>query len=159
MLALATEKNVEVLLDHTLKEIKYNNIRDYHRVAELIFEDNHGNTVVKPYNYAGVYPDCRVPKTIAESSFVDPDSKLITLDKYTLKHTKYGNVYALGECTDLPTINNVMSSFSQTAVLVKNILDEKKNVPPSASYDGTTATPMFLGAGKAIVPGFKYGWE
>lgn len=97
------------MLGHTLKEIKYNDVRDAHRVAELIFVDKHGNTVVKPYNYAAVYPDCKVPKALAESALVDPQSKLVTLDKYTLKHTKFENVYAIGECTDLPTINNALA--------------------------------------------------
>jgi sulfide:quinone oxidoreductase len=94
-----------------LKDIKYNSVNDAHRVAELVFEDNHGNTVVKPYNYAAVYPDCRIPKALAESSLVDPTSKLVTLDKYTLKHTKFENVYAIGECTDLPTVSNALAQF------------------------------------------------
>jgi hypothetical protein len=38
-------------------------------------------------------------------------------------------------------------------------LAAKKNLPLPASYDGLTALPIFLGAGKLIVPGYKYGWE
>lgn len=50
---------------------------------------------------------------IAESGLADAAGYL-DLDKYTLRHKKYRNVWGLGDCTNLPNSKTAAAAFSQT---------------------------------------------
>ena len=126
LLEMAEKRGIEILTGHSLKEIAYNSKDDPHRVSELIFEDKYGQTHTLPYDYLAAYPPCKVPETLANSPLVDESSGLIPVDKQTLQHRKYDNVFGLGECTDLPTVNNTISAMNQSHVLSQNVSDKIK---------------------------------
>ena len=101
------------------------------------------------------YPESSVPKVLEpflNKGFID-------VDPHTLQHKKYSNVFALGECTNLPTINNTISVCNQSHIVAGNVGCSKSGGPLKYGYDGTSATPIFTGKNKIILPGFKYGWE
>jgi NADPH-dependent 2,4-dienoyl-CoA reductase/sulfur reductase-like enzyme len=43
----------------------------------------------------------------------------VDLDKGTLRHNKYPNVWGIGDCTSLPNSKTAAAVFSQTEILVK----------------------------------------
>jgi len=47
-----------------------------------------------------------------EAGFVD-------VDKYNLRHNKFPNIWALGDCSSLPCSKTAAAIFSQTIVLIK----------------------------------------
>jgi sulfide:quinone oxidoreductase len=88
-----------------LTEVNYNNINDYHRVNEAIFRDKQGNTVKMDYGHLNHYPAGKIPDVLAKSPLVGAHG-IVPVNKSTLQHDTFKNVFALGECTNIPTINN-----------------------------------------------------
>jgi sulfide:quinone oxidoreductase len=54
---------------------------------------------------------------IAESGLADATGYL-DLNKHTLRHNKYSNVWGLGDCTSLPNSKTAAAVFSQTESLL-----------------------------------------
>ncbi len=69
----------------------------------------------------------------------------VSVDKGTLRHTnpEYGNVWALGDCSNLPTSKTAAAVTGQAPVLTENlfsVVDTGKL--SSATYDGYTSCPV-----------------
>ena len=58
---------------------------------------------------------------IAESGLADAAGYL-DVDKHNLRHTKYRNIWALGDCTNTPNSKTAAAVFSQTETLVTYFL-------------------------------------
>lgn len=153
---MAEKKGIEVKFNLQLKEIKYNSINDHHRESLAVFTNTKtGQEEQLDYGWLATYPECKVTENL--KPFLE--NGLISLDQHTLQHTKYPNVFSFGECTDLPTINNSIAAMNQAHVVAGNVGYIKQNMPLKYHYDGTSATPIFTGMQKLVLPGFKYGWE
>jgi hypothetical protein len=55
---------------------------------------------------------------IAESGLGDT-SGFVDLNKFSLRHNKFSNVWGLGDCTSLPNSKTAAAVFSQTEILLK----------------------------------------
>lgn len=154
MKALAERYGVDVRYNLQLKEIIFNKVTDYHRVSTLVYQNlKTGQT--ETINYGGLlyYPASKVPKLVAP--LVD-ETGFIPVDKHTLQHMTHKNVFALGDCTNLPTISNCIATASQAHTLAYNVDYFTKNMPLKAHYQGESATPIFTGMHQMILPGFDY---
>ena len=152
--ALAEQLGVEVRYNLQLKEIKYNSVTEPHRVSDLIYTNlKTGET--EAINYGGllVYPNSKTPKLISPLA---NDAGFIPVNKATLQHETFKNVFALGDCTNLPTINNAIAAAAQAHIVAYNADYFMKNMPLKAHYQGESATPVFTGMHKLILPGFDY---
>mmetsp|Transcript_9225 Transcript_9225/g.17522 ORF Transcript_9225/g.17522 Transcript_9225/m.17522 type:complete len:473 (-) Transcript_9225:23-1441(-) len=148
------KRDIEVILNHKLVEVKFNSIRDPHRVEDAVFKNTkNGETLVLPYGHLIAYPDGKVPSVL--KPFLN-SSGLVSVDAHTLQHTEFPNVFALGETTSLPTVNNAIGQCNQAQIVAYNLHYAKHNMPLKGNYDGTSATPIFTGMGKLILPGFDY---
>ena len=157
LLDLAEKKGIEVRFNLQLEEIKYNEILNPHRISDAIYKNTvtHQQEVIN-YGSLIVYPEAKLPEIVKQ--FAD-ETGHVSVDPHTLIHTKYPNVFSIGEITNLPTISNAIGILNQAKVVAGNIGDLKKGMHPHYVYDGTSATPIFVGWHKLILPGFKYGWE
>lgn len=71
----------------------------------------------------------------------------VDVDKGTLRHVKpeFGNIFALGDCSSLPTSKTAAAITSQAPVLAENVVSVLKNGRVSkAIYDGYTSCPVCL---------------
>lgn len=67
----------------------------------------------------------------------------VTVDKDTLRHTEFGNVWALGDCSNLPTSKTVAAITSQAPVLTENLFQVMDTgALGKAKYDGYTSCPV-----------------
>ena len=48
----------------------------------------------------------------------------LDVDKNTLQHSKFKNIFGMGDAANLPTGKTAAAIFSQTPVLIKNLLKE-----------------------------------
>lgn len=69
--------------------------------------------IVKKFDFLHVTPPMSPHSYIAESGIGDA-SGYVSLNKDTLRHNKYPNVWGLGDCTSLPTSKTAAAIFSQT---------------------------------------------
>lgn len=55
---------------------------------------------------------------IKESGLAD-EAGYLDVNKFTLRHNKFSNVWGLGDCTSTPNSKTAAAVFSQTETLVK----------------------------------------
>jgi sulfide:quinone oxidoreductase len=82
----------------------------------------------------------------------------ITTDRYTLKHTEYNNIYAIGDGTNLPVSKSGAVSHFSSNILVKNLIAELKGKEPKAKYDGLTICFIITSFKKSMLLHFSYDY-
>jgi sulfide:quinone oxidoreductase len=81
-------------------------------------------------------------------SFVD-------VNKETLEHVKFKNVFSLGDASSLPTSKTAAAVASQSGVLVNNMLHSMGKSSGTQLYDGYTSCPLITGKNKLILAEFS----
>lgn len=115
-------------------------------------------TVTIPYDLLHVTPPMGPPSFIANSPIADK-SGWVDVDKETLRHIRFGNVFALGDCSNLPTSKTGAAIRKQAPVVVRNVLAAMQGQPLPAKYDGYTSCPLVTGIGKLVLAEFNYKKE
>lgn len=80
----------------------------------------------------------------------------VDVDKHSLQHVKYPNIFSLGDASSLPTSRTGAAIRKQAPVLVKNLLSVMAGQKPEASYNGYTSCPVVTGYGKLVLCEFDY---
>ena len=80
----------------------------------------------------------------------------VDVDKHSLQHARYPNVFALGDCSSLPTSKTGAAVRKQAPTLVQNLLAAREGRELGARYDGYTSCPLVTGRGKLILAEFDY---
>lgn len=80
----------------------------------------------------------------------------VDVDKHTLQHPKFKNIFTLGDASGLPTSKTGAAIRKQAPVLVDNILSAIANKPLTAKYTGYTSCPLVTGYGKLVLAEFDY---
>ncbi len=86
----------------------------------------------------------------AESGFVD-------VDQYSLRHTKYPNVFGLGDGCSAPNAKTAAAARKQAPVVAINALAVLDGKEPTAAYDGYGSCPLTVERGKIVLAEFGYG--
>jgi sulfide:quinone oxidoreductase len=80
----------------------------------------------------------------------------VEVDKHTLQHVRYPDVWSLGDCSSLPTSRTGAAIRKQAPVLAENLLAWRAGLPLTARYDGYASCPLITGYGSAIMAEFDY---
>ncbi len=80
----------------------------------------------------------------------------VDVDKFTLQHVKYPNVFSLGDASSLPTSRTGAAIRKQAPVLIKNLLAFMEGKQLTGSYNGYTSCPVVTGYGKLVLCEFDY---
>jgi sulfide:quinone oxidoreductase len=80
----------------------------------------------------------------------------VDVDKSTLQHHRYPNVFSLGDVANLPTAKTGAAIRKQMPVLVDNLLSHMNNKPLTATYTGYSSCPLITGYGKIVMAEFDY---
>ncbi|MFN8575378.1 MAG: FAD/NAD(P)-binding oxidoreductase [Candidatus Sericytochromatia bacterium] len=102
-----------------------------------------------------VVPPMSTHEFIKKSSLVDATG-FVDVNKFTLQHTKYSNIFALGDCTNLPTARTGAAIRKEAPVLVSNLLSVMESKIPSENYNGYSSCPLVTGYGSLILAEFDY---
>ncbi|RIH89425.1 Sulfide dehydrogenase [flavocytochrome c] flavoprotein chain [Calidithermus roseus] len=114
--------------------------------------------VVIPFDFLHVVPPQSAPDFIKQSPLADPSTPLgwVQVDKHTLQHTRYANVFSLGDASSAPTSKTGAAIRKQAPVLVENLLQVMRGQDPQARYDGYTSCPLVTAYGKMFLAEFLY---
>ncbi len=123
---------------------------------EAVFKrlDN-GEEVVLQYDMIHVTPPQSAPDFIKQSKLAG-EAGWVEVDQYTTQHVRYPNVFALGDCSSLPTSKTGAAIRKQAPVLVDNLMAALRGEPLPARYDGYTSCPLVTGYGRLILAEFDY---
>ncbi|WP_298016303.1 FAD/NAD(P)-binding oxidoreductase [uncultured Castellaniella sp.] len=108
------------------------------------------------YDILHVVPPQGAPDFIRQSPLADA-SGWLEVDKHTLRHPRYPNVFGLGDCTSTPNSKTAAAIKSQAPVLVSNLLGALRGAGNVESYDGYAACPLTTSRGKVLLAEFTYG--
>lgn len=146
---LCRERGMEVNLEHELRELRPD-------TREAVFRDlPAGEDVVVRYDLIHVTPPMSAPDFVKASPLAGADG-WVDVDRHTLRHVRYPNVFALGDASSLPTSKTGAAIRKQAPVLVANLLAAREGRPLEAVYDGYTSCPVVTGYGKLILAEFDY---
>lgn len=120
-----------------------------------IGEDNKDKEYVVDFDMIHVTPPQSAPDFI-RSSVLANAAGWVDVDKFTLQHVKFGNIFSLGDSSGLPTSKTGAAIRKQAPVVVDNLLASIHNQPLSAKYNGYTSCPLVTGYGKLVLAEFDY---
>ncbi|XP_015494714.1 sulfide:quinone oxidoreductase, mitochondrial isoform X2 [Parus major] len=150
LLEVIKDRNLAVNYKRNLIEVRADK-------QEAVFEnlDKPGVTEVYQYEMLHVTPPMGPPAVLVNSPVSD-EGGWVDVDKETLQHKKYPNVFGIGDCTNLPTSKTAAAVAAQSGVLDKTISLVMKNELPVKKYDGYTSCPLVTGYNKVILAEFDY---
>ncbi|HSO34355.1 MAG TPA: FAD/NAD(P)-binding oxidoreductase [Labilithrix sp.] len=114
-----------------------------------------GPDLVLKYEMLHVVPPQSAPDFVKKSELADK-AGWVEVDKYNLQHTRFPNVFSLGDCSSLPCSRTGAAIRKQAPVLVENLLALRAGRPLEARYDGYASCPLITGYGKLILAEFDY---
>ena len=115
-------------------------------------------SVEKEFDFIHVTPPMKAPDEIGKSP-LGSDEGWIPVNKETLQHVAYANVFALGDIADVPMGKTAGSVRKQYKVVVNNIISMMQigEIPASnIKYDGYTAYPLITDIGTVMLTEFNW---
>jgi sulfide:quinone oxidoreductase len=124
---------------------------------EAVFQvkgDPAGQRTAIPYDFLHAVPPHSAPDFIRESPLADPlkpQEGWVKVDKYTMQHVNYPNVFALGDVAGTPNAKTGAAASRQALVVTANLLFALQGKEAQARYDGYIACPIITGYGRMLL--------
>jgi sulfide:quinone oxidoreductase len=112
-----------------------------------------------PYDMMHVTPPQSAPDFVKSSGLAEtegPQKGYIKVDRATLQHPTYANIFALGDAGSTPNSKTGAAIRKQAPVVTANVLNAIAGRPPVPGYDGYASCPLVTGYGKVILAEFDY---
>lgn len=87
------------------------------REAVFVNLSNNENETIK-FDFLHLVPPMS-PHPYIEESGIGNSAGYVDVDKETLQHVKYQNIWSLGDCSSLPCSKTAAAVFSQSEILIK----------------------------------------
>lgn len=120
-----------------------------------IGQDNKDKEYWIDFDMIHITPPQSAPDFIRNSPLANA-AGWVDVDKYSLQHVKYPNVFSLGDSSSLPTSKTGAAIRKQAPVLIENLLAVMNQEEPAAKYNGYTSCPIVTGYGKLMLAEFDY---
>lgn len=103
-------------------------------------------------------PPQSAPDFIRNSPLADPANAFgfVEVNKLTLQHSRFPNIFSLGDCTNAPCKKTGAAIRKQAPVVVQNILAVLSDNAVTAEYAGYSACPIPTQYGKLMLAEFDY---
>ena len=113
------------------------------------------------YDFIHVVPPMQAPEPLANSELPWQEGpfaagKWLEVDKYTLQHRRFGNVFGSGDCVGTPIGKTAASVKAQVPVAVANLVSQIAGREMTAQYNGYTSCPLITRKGQGILVEFNY---
>jgi sulfide:quinone oxidoreductase len=149
LVKICAKREVEVNYKQDLVAIKGETHEAVFREAES------GNERVEKFDMLHVAPPMGPPDFVRQSPLADA-AGWVDVNRGTLQHTRYANVFSLGDASSLPTSKTAAAIRAQSPVLVANLRAVMAGRSPRAAYNGYTSCPLITGYGRLILAEFDY---
>ena len=117
--------------------------------------------VERDYDFIHVTPPMRAPDAVKNSSLAWQKGSAakggwVELNKETLQHTRYSNVFGLGDVAGIPMGKTGGSARKQYGVVVENLISLMEGKELKAKYAGYTVCPLITGIGTVMLAEFDW---
>lgn len=146
---IVKERDITVNLQHNLVEVKSDS-------KEAVFQNLAKPEEFKTFQYEMLHvtPPMSAPDPLRQCSQLVDAAGFLDVNKETLQHTRFPNVFGIGDCTNIPTSKTAAAVAGQVGVLRKNLAMAMKGEKPRHLYDGYTSCPLVTGYSKCILAEF-----
>lgn len=143
------DTGIETIFKHNLTEI-----RAAEKKAVFLNLDTNEEIVID-YEMIHVTPPMGPPDFIKNSPLA-AEAGWVDVNKETLQHNKYKNVFGLGDSSSLPTSKTGAAIRKQAPVVAQNLLSAIAGKPLQKTYDGYTSCPLVTGYDSLVMAEFGY---
>ena len=112
-------------------------------------------TVRVPYDFLHITPDAVAPREVAESD-IGSAKGWVPVNKETLQHIKYNNVFSVGDIAQVPMGKTGGSVRKQYKVLVDNLIAQMEGKQLTSKYAGYTVCPLITDIGTVMLAEFDW---
>lgn len=148
------ERQITPNYEHTLTSLD-----SAAQTATFTLADNAQRTM--GWDFIHVVPPMTTVKSLRESELIDETTfkGYLEVDKYTLQHKRYPNVFGIGDTVGTPIGKTAASVKSQLSIVASNLQSLITDQPLTAHWNGYTSCPMILDVGHAMLWEFDYSLE
>uniref|UniRef100_A0A1B0GQG7 Sulfide:quinone oxidoreductase, mitochondrial n=1 Tax=Phlebotomus papatasi TaxID=29031 RepID=A0A1B0GQG7_PHLPP len=105
---------------------------------QAVFEnlDKPGEEHTIEYSLLHVTPPMAAPEVLSTCPGLANAAGFVDVNKDTLQHVKFPNIFAIGDCSSTPNSKTAASAAAQAPVVYRNMMAVMEGKSPSASYNG-----------------------
>jgi len=111
--------------------------------------------VEAPFDFLHITPPMKAPDEVGKSP-VGSSKGWIPVNKETLQHVKYKNIFSLGDVAAVPMGKTGGSARKQYKVVVDNLIATMEGKPLTSKYAGYTVCPLITDIGKVMLAEFNW---
>lgn len=113
------------------------------------------------YDMLHTVPPQSAPDWLKATQLADPNNPAgyVEVDKHTLQHTRYPDVFALGDAGSTPNSKTGAAVRKQAPVLVRNLLAVMEGHTAEAQYSGYGSCPLTTARNRMLLAEFDYTLE
>ncbi len=142
-------KRIETHFKHNLVALRP-------EIKEAVFQNlDTKEEVAMHYDMIHVTPPQSALDVVKQSSLANKDG-WVDVDKDSLQHVRFPNVFSLGDASGLPTSKTGAAIRKQAPVAARNMISVMKGSPERARYDGYTSCPLVTGYKSLVMAEFDY---
>ena len=149
---LFDERGIEKRYDHVLKAVDMQR-----RVATYATPTGDVQT---EYDFLNVIPPQRAPQVIRDTDlgWADrwQDQGWIEVDRETLRHIRYPNIFGVGDINGVPKGKTAASAKFHQPVVEDHLVSEIQGREGTERFNGYTSCPMITRIGRAMLIEFDY---
>ncbi|WP_454599186.1 NAD(P)/FAD-dependent oxidoreductase [Qipengyuania sp. SM2507] len=120
-----------------------------------VFKTERGEETVE-FDMLHVVPPQVAPQFVAESALANAESGYVDVDKFSMQHVRYPNVFGMGDAGSMPNAKTAAAVRKQAPIVAVNALAVLDGKPPCCDYDGYGSCPLTVERGKVILAEFGY---
>jgi sulfide:quinone oxidoreductase len=120
-----------------------------------------GQKEERPYDFIHVVPPMRAPDAIRQSDLAWKEGPFaaggwLEVDKATLQHKRYPNVFGIGDINGTPRGKTAATVKKSAPIVVHNLIEVIAGRKPDLTFDGYTSCPLITREGSAMLIEFDY---
>jgi sulfide:quinone oxidoreductase len=125
------------------------------------FTSPEGERQELPYDFIHVVPPMRAPDAVKDSDLAWKDGPFaaggwLEVDKTTLQHRRYPNVFGIGDINGTPRGKTAATVKKSAPIVAHNLVEVIAGRQADQSFDGYTSCPLITREGSAMLIEFDY---
>ena len=112
------------------------------------------------YDMMHVVPHQSAPNWVKTSPLsTDQPTGYVDVDKHTMQHVRYPNIFALGDAGSTPNSKTGAAVRKQAPVVAANVLRQLESKDPNEKYGGYASCPLTTSSKAMLLAEFDYSME
>ncbi len=127
-------------------------------VFRVVGDDGESTERVVPFDMLHATPPMSAPDFLARSPLANQDG-WVDVDKHTLQHVRYPNVFGLGDAGSTPNAKTGAAIRKQAPTVTRNLLTVRAGMGLNGNaerYNGYASCPLVTGYGRLVLAEFDY---